>query len=328
LPANLPPAYFEAEKRYREARSPAEGVTALEEMLAIMPKHKGTDKLRADLRRRISKLKSKQQEKKKLGRRDSSYRIEKEGVGQIVLIGPPNVGKSALVAALTNATTQVADFPHSTWKPTPGMMYFENIQIQLIDTPPITKEYMEPLFFDMARRSNIILVVVDVQTDPLQQLEETVSVLKEHKIAPPRLAHLYKGQYGWIFLPFLVVANKNDDHSIEENYEIFKSLLEDEWPLVPVSARTGHNFDVLRKILFDTLEIIRVYTKAPGKGPDLTQPFVLKKGSRMEDLASKIHKDFLEKLKYARVWGKQVYDGQMVQRDHVLQDGDVVELHL
>ncbi len=327
MPANLPPAYFEAEKRYREARTPAEGIAALEEMLAIMPKHKGTDKLKADLRRRISKLKSKQQEKKKLGRRDSSYRIEREGVGQVVLIGAPNVGKSALVSALTNADPQVADFPHSTWKPTPGMMYFENIQIQLIDAPPISKEYMEPLFFDMARRSDIILVVVDVQTDPLQQLEEPVSVLKERRIAPRRLAHLYEG-HGWTLLPFLVVANKNDGYSMEEDFEIFRSLLEDEWPLVPVSAKTGHNLDVLRQTLFDTLEIIRVYTKAPGKGPDLTEPFVLKKGSRMEDLASKIHKDFLEKLKYARVWGKQVYDGQMVQRDQVLQDGDIVELHL
>ena len=167
MPANLPPAYFEAEKRYREAKTPAEGIGALEEMLRIMPKHKGTDKLRADLRRRISKLKSKQQEKKKLGRRDRGYRIEREGVGQIVLIGPPNVGKSALVAALTNADPQVADFPHSTWKPTPGMMYFEDIQIQLIDTPPIGKEHMEPWFFDIARGSDMILVVVDVQTDPL-----------------------------------------------------------------------------------------------------------------------------------------------------------------
>ncbi len=125
-----------------------------------------------------------------------------------------------------------------------------------------------------------------------------------------------------------MIANKNDDHSMEENVEIFRSLLADEWPLVSVSAKTGHNFDVLKETLFDTLEIIRVYTKVPGKEPDLGEPFVLKKGSKMEDLASKIHKDFLEKLKYARVWGKHVYDGQMVQRDHVLQDGDVVELHL
>jgi len=328
LPANLPPAYFEAENRYREARTPAEGISALEEMLAIMPKHKGTDKLKAGLRRRISKLKSKEQGKKKTGRRDSSYKIEREGVGQIVLIGPPNVGKSALVSALTNADPQVADFPHSTWKPTPGMMYFEDIQIQLIDTPPIGKEHMEPWFFDIARGSDIILVVVDVQTDPVQQLEQTVSFLREHRIAPLGLAHLYEGKSGWTFLPFLIVANKNDDHTMEENVEIFRSLLEDDWPLVSISAKAGRNFDLLKQTLFNTLEIIRVYTKAPGKDPDLSAPFVLKKGSKVEDLATKIHKDFLEKLKYARVWGRHVYDGQMVQRDHVLQDGDVVEFHL
>ncbi|MBE9522923.1 MAG: TGS domain-containing protein [Proteobacteria bacterium] len=328
MPANLPPTYFEAEKRYREAKTPADGITALEEMLAIMPKHKGTDKLKADLRRRISKLKSKQQQKKKLGRRDRSYTIEREGVGQVVLLGTPNVGKSALVAALTNADPPVADFPHSTWKPTPGMMYFENVQIQLIDMPPVSKEHTEPWLLDIARRADIILVVVDVQTDPMQQLEETVSFLKDNRIAPLGMADLYGVTDRWTFVSFLVVANRSDDQSTEENFEIFKSLVEDDWSLIPVSAKTGRNFDLLRQTLFTNLEIIRVYTKVPGKGPDRKAPFVLKKGSRLEDLASKIHKDFLEKLKYAKVWGKDVYDGQMVQRDHVLQDGDVVELHM
>jgi hypothetical protein len=328
LPANLPPTYFEAEKRYREAKTPAEGIAALEEMLAIMPKHKGTDKLKADLRRRISKLKSKQQQKKKVGRRDRSYTIEREGVGQVVLLGTPNVGKSSLVAALTNADPPVADFPHSTWNPTPGMMYFEDVQIQLIDMPPVSKEYTEPWLLDIARRADIILVVVDVQTDPMQQLEETVSFLKDNRIAPLGMADLYEVIDRWTFVSFLVVANKSDDQSTEENFEIFKSLVEDDWSLIPVSAKTGHNFDLLRQTLFTNLEIIRVYTKVPGKEPDRKAPFVLKKGSRLEDLASKIHKDFLEKLKYAKVWGMDVYDGQMVQRDHVLQDGDIVELHI
>ncbi|MBW1674386.1 MAG: 50S ribosome-binding GTPase [Deltaproteobacteria bacterium] len=328
MPANLPPTYFEAENRYREAKTPAEGIAALEEMLAIMPKHKGTDKLKADLRRRISKLKSKQQEKKKLGKRDSGYKIEKEGIGQVVLIGAPNVGKSSLVAALTNADPQVAEFPHSTWKPTPGMMYFEDIQIQLIDTPPISKEHTEPWLFDVIRRSDMLLVVVDVQTDPVQQLEETISFLEEHRIAPLRPSNLYEDKAGWTFLPFLVIANKNDDHLIDENFEIFKSLLKDNWPLVNVSAKTGHHFDILKQTLFDTLEIVRVYTKTPGKEPDLSTPFVLKKGSKIEDLVAKIHKDFLETFKYARIWGGNVYDGQMVQRDHILQDGAVVEVRV
>lgn len=328
MPANLPPAYFEAEKRYRDAKTPAEGIAALEEMLAIMPKHKGTDKLKADLRRRISKLKTKQQQRKKLGKRDRSYAVEREGVGQVVLMGSPNVGKSALVGALTNADPPVADFPHSTWKPTPGMMHFENVQIQLIDMPPISKEHTEPWLLDVARRADLILIVVDVQTDPMQQLEETVSFLKDNKIAPLGMEHTGELTDRWIFVPFLIVANKSDDQSAEENFEIFKSLAEENLSLIPVSAKTGRNFDLLKQTLFASLEIIRVYTKVPGKEPDLGAPFVLKRGSTVEDLASKIHKDFTEKLKYAKVWGENVYDGQMVQRDHVLQDGDIVELHV
>jgi len=162
----------------------------------------------------------------------------------------------------------------------------------------------------------------------MQQLEETVSFLKDNRIAPLGMADLYGVADRWTFVSFLVVANRSDDQSTEENFEIFKSLVEDDWSLIPVSAKTGTNFDLLRQTLFTNLEIIRVYTKVPGKEPDRKAPFVLKKGSRLEDLASKIHKDFLEKLKYAKVWGKDVYDGQMVQRDHVLQDGDVVELHI
>jgi ribosome-interacting GTPase 1 len=328
MPANLPPEYFEVEKRYRQAKAPAERIEALEEMLAIIPKHKGTDKLRADFRRRLSKLKSQQQAKKATSRRDVGYRVDREGAGQIVLIGPPNVGKSALVAALTNATPEVADFPHTTRIPTPGMMPFENIQIQLIDTPPMTKAYMEPWLPDIIRRADMILLVVDVTTDPVQHLEETVALLEEKRIVPLRLAHLHEGKQGWTFRPVLVVANKNDNVSAEENFQIFKALLEDDWPVLAVSATTGRNLELLKHTLFDRLEIIRVYTKARGKAPEHNAPFVLKKGATVEELAGKIHKEFVDKLKFAKVWGNGVYDGQMIQRDYVLQDGDVVELHV
>ncbi len=328
MPANLPPEYFEVEKRYRQAKAPAERIEALEEMLAIIPKHKGTDKLRADFRRRLSKLKSQQQAKKATSRRDMGHRVDPEGAGQVVLIGPPNVGKSALVAALTNATPEVADFPHTTRIPTPGMMPFENIQIQLIDTPPMTREYMEPWLPDIIRRADMMLLVVDVTTDPVQHLDETLALLVEKRIAPLRLACLYEGKQDWTLRPALVAANKNDDASTEENLQIFKALLEDDWPVVAVSATTGRNFELLKQTLFERLEIIRVYTKARGKTPEHNAPFVLKKGATVEDLAGKIHKEFVGKFKFAKVWGDDVYDGQMIQRDHVLQDGDVVELHL
>jgi ribosome-interacting GTPase 1 len=238
------------------------------------------------------------------------------------------VGKSALVGALTNAAPEVADFPHTTRVPTPGMMPFENIQIQLIDTPPVSREYTEPWLPDIIRRADMILVVVDVTTDPVQQLEDTVTFLADKRIAPMRLAHLYEGESGWSFSPMLVIANKNDDGGTEENVQIFQDLVEDNWPMVAVSATTGRNLKGLKEIVFDRLEVIRIYTKMRGKAPDRRAPFVLSKGATVEDLAARIHKDYLETFKFAKIWGQHVYDGQMVHRDHVLYDEDVVELHV
>lgn len=328
MPANLPPEYLEAEKRYRAAKGPAEKLACLEDMLTLLPKHKGTDKLRADIRRRVSKLKTAAQTKKSTGKRESAFRIDKEGAGQVVLVGPANVGKSALVAALTNANPEVADFPLTTWKPTPGMMPVENIQIQLVDTPPLNRDYVEPELLDLIRRSDLILLVVDLQTDPVQQLEDTVNLLEANRIVPSHLQDKYGEQRPLRFVPFLVLANKNDDENSDENLEIFRELIEDDWPLVSVSASTGRNLELLKEVLVDRLQIIRVYSKAPGKEPDLSAPFVLRKGSTVEDFAGKVHKDFVEKLKLVKVWGDGVFDGQMVQRDYILQDGDVVELHI
>jgi hypothetical protein len=172
------------------------------------------------------------------------------------------------------------------------------------------------------------LLVVDLHTDPIQQLEDTVALLQEHRIVPSHLQDLTHEQRGFAFIPFLVLANKNDDETTDENLEIFRELLEGDWPLLSVSANTGRNLELLKRTLVAQLNIIRVYSKAPGKEPDLTSPFVLTKGSTVAEFAGKVHKDFVEKLKIAKVWGDAVYDGQMVQRDHVLHDGDVVELHI
>ena len=328
MPANLPPEYLEAEKRYRAAKNATEKLACLEDMLTLLPKHKGTDKLRADLRKRVSKVKAASQSKKGVSKRESAFHIDKEGAGQVVVVGPANVGKSALVAKLTNANPEVADFPLTTWKPTPGMMPVENIQIQLVDTPPLNRDYVEPELLDLIRRSDIILLVVDLQTDPVEQLEETVNLLEEHRIVPSHLRDKYEEQRLLKFIPFLVLANKNDDENTDENLEIFRELTDNDWPIISVSTTTGRNLELLKNTLVDKLQIIRVYSKAPGKGPDLTAPFVLKRGSTVEDFAGKVHKDFIDRLKIARVWGDSVFDGQMVQRDYILRDGDVVELHI
>ena len=328
MPTNLPPEYFDAEKRYRTASTSAEKLACIEEMLAIIPKHKGTDKLRADLRKRVSKLKSAAQAKKSLARHESAYHINKEGAGQVVIVGATNVGKSALVATVTHAAPEVADFPHTTWKPTPGMMPIENIQIQLIDTPPLSKEFVDPEMMDLIRRCDLVLLMVDLQTDPLQQLEDTVALLGEHRIVPLRLKDRYRDQRGISLLPFLIMANKNDNAATDENLDIFRELLSDNWPMIAASVATGRNLDLLKATIVERLNIIRVYSKSHGKKPDRSSPFVLKKGSTIADFACKVHQDFAQKLKAAKVWGIAVFDGQMVQRDYVLQEGDIIELQI
>ena len=293
MPTNLPPEYFHVEKRYRTARAPTEKLACIEEMLTIIAKHKGTDKLRADLRRRVSKLKSAAETKKSIARHESVYHINKEGAGQVMIVGATNVGKSALVAALTHAAPEGADFPHTTWKPSPGMMPVENIQIQLIDTPPLSREYFDPEMMDLIRRCDLVLLMLDLQTDPLQQFEDTVALLEENQIVPLRFKDRYMDRRGNCPVPFLIMANKNDDAATDENLDIF-----------------------------------RVYSKSPGKKPDLSSPFVLKTGSTIADFAAKVHQDFATKLRSAKVWGSSAFDGQMVQWDYVLQDGDVVELQI
>ncbi len=334
MPTNLPPEYFEVEKRYKAAESPAEKAAALEELIGAIPKHKGTDKLRADLRRRLSKLKSSAQASKGTGRHTSAYRIDREGAGQAVLVGPTNVGKSALVAMLTNAAPEVGPAPYTTWQPTPGMMPYENVQIQLIDTPALNRDYVEPELWHLLRQADVVLLVVDLQADPVAQLTETMALLAEHRIVPDQWQDRYADaeQQRLFFSQMLVLANKYDDAAADENFDIFCELLDVEidWPppIVPVSARTGRNLEPFKHELFSRLDAIRIYSKPPGKEPDFSTPFVLEKGSTVADFARKVHKDFYEKLKSARLWGSALHDGQMVSRDYALQDGDVVELHL
>jgi len=329
MPTNLPPDYFEIEKRFRQAETVEEKIVALQEMMSVVPKHKGTDHLRADLRRKLAKLKEEAQSHKGAGKRDSAFRIPKAGAGQAVVIGPTNAGKSALVATLTGAEAEVSPFPNTTWEPLPGMMPVENTEVQLVDTPPLSRDYVEPRLKELIRRADLVLLVVDLEQDPIGQLQETAALLEEYRIAPrQRMERYAKESPAFTFLPFLVLVNKCDDEADEELYTIFCELLEEKWPCLPVSAASARNLERLKKAVLEELDVIRVYTRAPGEEPDRTRPFVMKKGSHLADLAGRIHKDFLEKMKFARVWGNAVHDGQMVHRDYILQDGDVVEIHI
>jgi len=328
MPTNLPPEYFRAEQAFREAESPSAKITALEEMMSTVPKHKGTDKLRAELRRKLSKLREDQQKKKGAGKHESEYHIEKEGAGRVVLVGSANVGKSSILAALSHATPAISEAPFSTWTPLPGMMLIDDIQIQLIDTPPLSKEIAQPELFDLIRSADLILIVVDLQATPFQQLEDSLKLLNEHKIIPRQRQSRTVDERRIQFIPVLVIVNKDDDDQCDEDFQVFKELLEIELPLVPISVNSRRNFENLKTKIFESLEIIRIYSKPPGKDADMTKPFVIKKGSTLEEFAGKVHHDFQQKLKTARIWGSNVYDGQLVSKDHILQDKDIVELHI
>jgi ribosome-interacting GTPase 1 len=328
MPTNLPPEYFEAEELYRAAATPEEKIRTLEELISTVPKHKGTDKLRADLRRRLSKLKDSSASQKGVSRHISAFHIDREGAAQVAVIGPTNVGKSALVTALTNASPEVAPTPYTTWTPAPGMMELEGAQVQLIDTPPLDREYVEPALLDLMRRADLLLLVVDLQGFPIEQLESAVDLLIENRIIPEhKRDEVDLGGRGLV-KPILVVANKVDDLDGDEDFEVLCELLDSPCPLLPFSADTGRHLDELKQAVFNALEIIRVYSKPPGREPDLDVPFVLRKGDTVEELARKVHRDFYQNLKSARIWGSGRFDGQIVGRDHVLEDGDVIELRL
>ncbi len=327
MPANLPPQYQEAERRFRCAKTPEDKIEALEEMLSVMPKHKGTDKLKADLRRRLSRLKEETQQRRGGVRLKNAYAIEKEGAAQVVLVGLPNTGKSSLVAALTNAEPEVAPFPYSTHKPTPGMAVFENIAFQLIDTPPVTRDYVDPDLADLIRRTDLLSLLVDIRADPLQQLADTMEILRSFRVFPagaPLPADLTKAPF---VKRALVAVTKVDSASMEGDFQAFVDLSGTSLPCVGVSPRSGRNLGAFLAQVFACSGVLRVYTKSPGKEADRSAPFVLAAGSTVEELAGLIHKDFVSRLRYARVWGSSVHDGQKVPRSHPLRDGDVVELH-
>lgn len=329
MPTNLPADYYNAEERFRSATTPEDKVKFLEEMLSTIPKHKGTDHLRADLRKKLSKFKTATTSKKVSKKQVSPYHINKEGAGQIVIIGCTNAGKSSLVQSQTNAEPEVSEVPFTTWSPTPGMMQIENIQVQLIDTPPFSEEYIDPEFLNLIRRVDLVLIMLDLHTDPVQQLDFIYKKLQENRIAPQHLEGTVEAEGFLLYVPSLVVVNKYDSEEYEEHYQIFKQLLDRDYPMLPLSTKTDHNMDLFKQTIFDTLGVIRVYSKAPGKDPDFTAPFVIEKGTLLEDFAGKVHKDFQDNLKSARIWGTSAdFEGQLVSRDHVLEDEDVVELQI
>lgn len=321
MPANLPPQYFDVEKKFREARDLREKLLYLQEMLSIIPKHKGTEKLQADLKTRISKLRNTISKQKKSGGTGGAwYQVEKQGAGQVVLVGLPNSGKSALLNAITNAHVEVALYPFTTNLPQVGMMDYKDIKIQIIDTPPLYDD-APPWLFGLYRNGDILLMVLDAQGDVSNDFETILNALKARNI------FVSEGEFGDVKNAFIVI-NKSDDNPKSDMIDSFIAKNKGAIDVLRVSATTGGGVGELREQIFASLHIIRVYTKKIGHPIDKKEPVVLKRGTTVIDAAEHIHKDFKKKLKFARLWSDSDYNGQRVEKNHVLADGDVIEFHV
>lgn len=329
MPANLTPQYLEAERRYRQAKDHPQKIRGLEEMLALIPKHKGTEKLQADLRRRLSKLKT-ELERRPATKRGSGVFVDREGIGQVVLVGAPNAGKSALLCSLTNAKSDVAAYPFTTQKPLPGMIEFENVKIQLVDLPPVSPELVEGWVLGIIRNADLILWVVDLGSDDLlEQVDATENILGEAKIMLGRGAERHEvAGPGQVYKRTLMVGNKADLPRAADWFLLLQEHVGGRFPLLSVSAVAGTGLKEMCHRLYDALEVLRVYTKPPGKAAAISNPVVLPRGSTLLQAAEAVHKDFAAKLKYARVWGSGKFEGQRVHREYLVQDGDIIEFRI
>ncbi|AHF80442.1 OBG GTPase family GTP-binding protein [Thermococcus paralvinellae] len=385
MPTNVTAEYLAAEEEYRNARTIAEKIRALEKMYATVPKHKGTEKLRLQIKRRLAELRKeleKQQAQRKGG--GYSFSVKKEGAAQIVLAGLPNVGKSSLLRQLTGVDTDVADYPFTTVEPIPGMMKHKDVQIQVVEVPGLVEgaalgKGMGTQLLAVIRNADAIAIVIDLSQDPIKQMgiilkeferagiklnkrrprieikkmpyggiiingqenikgdiEEVMKMLREEKIhsaeitvkEPVTLEEFADAlDDSLVWRRAIIIANKGDAPGSKENYEKLVKAYGDRFKIVPVSAEKGINIDAVKDALYELADIIRVFTKSPGEEPAYP-PIALKKGSTVLDVAKRIHKDFAKNFKYARVWGKSVkFPGQRVGADHVLEDGDIVEIH-
>jgi uncharacterized protein len=322
VPANLTPQYYAAEEKFKQAKSPDDKIKALHEMLAVIPKHKGTERLQGDIKKKIARLKEEGLKRKQTKSGFNPFGVEKQGAGQAVLAGYPNSGKSSLVGTLTRAKVKIADYPFSTSLPISGMMPYKDTFIQLVDTPPLSTDNIPSGLIGTFKEADLLLIIVDVATaECLEQLEGLMHILQEREVVD-------LSEEGEIIapIPFMILANKADHPDAEENIEVLRELMP-ELEIRPVSS-SGLGLEELKEKIYEVLGVIRIYGKTAGKPVEKENPFILKKGSTVLDFAGQVHKDFPKKLKSALVWGSSKFDGQAVARDYVLEDEDIVELQL
>ena len=330
MPANLTQQYHKAEEEYRRAATPDEELRCLQVMLRELPKHKGTDKLQADLKQKISKAKKDAEQQKKSGGKRAGFRLPRQGAGRAVIIGGPNAGKSQLLCSLTRATPEVAAYPFTTHEPVPGMMPFEDVTVQLIDTPPITADVLDPNTLGLIRGADLVLLLVDLGSDDgVEHLQDVLARLEQTKTRLSNESRLDEEDVGLSYTKTFLLLNKLDHPEAGDRRALLDEFCPTDFREFAISAQDTSTLDELRRAIYESLDVVRVYTKLPNaKQPDYDRPFTIRRGGTLLEVAELVHKDFVNNLKHARVWGSDVHPGTTVKGDYVVHDKDVVELHM
>jgi ribosome-interacting GTPase 1 len=381
LPANLT---AEAKAKWEKAiaiKDPEEKIKALQEFLSAIPKHKGNERLRDQVKRKIAALRAELEERRQKRRR-AKPPLEKEGAAQILIIGPTGVGKSSLLSALTNAKPEIASHPFTTKSPTPGVMRFEDVRFQLVEMPALVEGALESEAVEMIRRADGIIIMLDLSGDAAGDLKWILEGLEGARISPisprskieiervkaigePRvfasgrlmdctiedvkkrilglglkdIVVRIQGDAGLediedallrtqrMYKPCLILANKSDLEGDPGKLASLDKIVGGMIPVLKVSALSREGLDPIGPKLLQILGMIRVYTKEPNEREPSGEPFIMKAGSSVADLARQIHSSLLENYKYARVWGpSSKYPGERVGPSHILLDRDIVEI--